>query len=130
MAKAEHFNIRAEQAEVKDATGATSDTQPVTTSLTVRYSIGPDKVAEVFEKYSHDGNLDSYIMTATMETFKAVTAKYTAPDLISKRPGVSADIRGLLSAKVAQYGAQIINIDMTNFAFSPSYMAAINEKVT
>lgn len=124
------FNIRSEQADVKGAAGATSDTQPVTTSLTVRYSISPDKVAEVFEKYSHDGNLDSYIMTATLETFKAITAKYTAPDLIGKRPNVSSDIRTLLTSKVALYGAQIINIDMTNFDFSPSYMAAINEKVT
>jgi regulator of protease activity HflC (stomatin/prohibitin superfamily) len=124
------FNIRAEQADVKEAEGATSDTQPVKTSLTVRYSIAPDKVAEVFEKYSHDGNLDSYITTATLETFKAVTARYTAPDLIAKRPNVSSDIRGLLREKVEVYGAQIINIDMTGFSFSPSYMAAINEKVT
>jgi regulator of protease activity HflC (stomatin/prohibitin superfamily) len=124
------FNIRAEQADVKDADGATSDTQPVKTSLTVRYSISPDKVAEVFEKYSHDGNLNSYIHTATLETFKAVTARYTAPELIAKRPNVSADISSVLRAKVAIYGAQIINIDMTNFAFSASYMAAINEKVT
>jgi regulator of protease activity HflC (stomatin/prohibitin superfamily) len=124
------FNIRAEQADVKEAEGATSDTQPVKTSLTVRYSIAPDKVAEVFEKYSHDGNLDSYITTAALETFKAVTARYTAPDLIAKRPNVSSDIRGLLRDKVALYGAQIINIDMTGFSFSPSYMAAINEKVT
>lgn len=128
--KLDVFNIRAEQADIKDAQGATSDTQPVTTSMVVRYSISPDKVSEVFEKYSHDGNLDSYIMTATLETFKAVTAKYTAPDLIAKRPLVSGDIRTLLSTKVALYGAQIINIDMTNFAFSASYMAAINEKVT
>lgn len=124
------FNIRAEQADVKDADGATSDTQPVKTSLTVRYSISPDKVAEVFEKYSHDGNLNSYIHTATLETFKAVTARYTAPELIAKRPNVSADISSVLRTKVAIYGAQIINIDMTNFAFSASYMAAINEKVT
>lgn len=124
------FNIRAEQADVKDAEGATSDTQPVKTSLTVRYSISPDKVVEVFEKYSHDGNLDSYIHTASLEIFKAVTARYTAPDLIAKRPNVSADISAALREKVAQYGARIINIDMTNFAFSPSYMAAINEKVT
>lgn len=124
------FNIRAEQADVKKAEGATSDTQPVVTDLTVRYSIFPDKVSEVFEKYSHDGNLDSYITTASLETFKAVTAKYTAPDLISKRAAVSSDIRTLLAQKVALYGAQIINIDMTGFAFSASYMAAINEKVT
>jgi regulator of protease activity HflC (stomatin/prohibitin superfamily) len=28
------------------------------------------------------------------------------------------------------YGAPVINIDMRSFSFSPSYMAAINEKVT
>ena len=46
-------------------------------SLTVRYSIATDRVAEVFEKYSHDGNLASYVQTATQEIFKAVTAQAT-----------------------------------------------------
>lgn len=126
----DNFNIRAESVDVKDADGATADTQPVKTSLTVRYSILPDKVAHVFEQYTHDGNLDSYVQTATLETFKAVTAHYSATDLIAKRPLVSTDISTVLKAKVATYGAQIINIDMTNFSFSQSYMDAINAKVT
>ncbi len=124
------FNIRAEEATVENAEGSTSDTQPVKVSLTVRYSIATDRVSEVYEKYSHDGNLQSYIQTATQEVFKAVTARYTAPDLIAKRALVSSDINTALSAKVALYGAHIINIDMRNFAFSETYMAAINQKVT
>lgn len=124
------FSIRAEQADVKGAEGATSDTQPVNVSMTVRYSISTNKVAEVFEKYSHDGDLSSYVQTATHEVFKQVTAHYTAPDLIAKRSIVSGDIAGALRAKLAIYGAQVINIDMTGFSFSPSYMAAINDKVT
>lgn len=124
------FNVRAEAADVNKAEGATSDLQPVAVSMTVRYSIAPDKVTEVFEKYSKDGNLDSYINTATQEVFKAVVARYTAPDLISKRAQVSADISTALKAKVAQYGAIIQNIDMRNFAFSGEYMAAINAKAT
>lgn len=124
------FNVRSEQADIKDAEGATSDTQPVRVSMTVRYSVQPDKVAMVFEQFSRDGNLDSYITTATMDTFKAVTAKYTATDLIAKRQAVAGDIAGMLRQKVTQYGAQIINVDMTNFSFSPQYMAAINEKTT
>lgn len=124
------FNIRAEQADINDAEGPTFDQQPVKASLTVRYSISPDKVAEVFEKYSHDGNLNSYVQTATQEVFKAVTVKYTAPELIAKRAQVSGDISSALKVKLALYGAQVINIDMRNFAFSPSYMAAINDKVT
>ena len=53
-------------------------------------------VAEVFEKYSHDGNLSSYVQTATQEIFKAVTARYTAPDLIAQRAKVSGDINAAL----------------------------------
>ena len=124
------FSIRAEQADIENADGSTSDTQPVKVSMTVRYSIVPDKVAEVYEKYTHNGDLSSYVQTATQEIFKAVTAKYDATDLISKRAQVSGDINEALRAKLAIYGAQVINIDMRNFSFSQSYMAAINDKVT
>jgi prohibitin 2 len=125
-----NFNIRAEKAEIENAEGSTSDTQPVKVSLTVRYSIATDRVAEVFEKYSHDGDLSSYVQTATQEVFKAVTAKYNAPDLITQRAKVSNDIYGALQSKLKLYGANVINIDMRNFAFSPSYMQAINDKAT
>jgi prohibitin 2 len=128
--KLSNFSIRAERADIENAEGSTSDTQPVKVSMTVRYSITTDRVAEVFEKYSHDGNMASYVQTATQEIFKAVTAKYTAPDLIAQRAKVSADINGALRDKLALYGAQVINIDMRNFAFSDSYMHAINDKVT
>ncbi len=124
------FNIRSEEAHIKNAEGATSDTQPVAVHMTVRYSITPNRVSEVFEKYSHDGNLSSYVQTATAEVFKAVTANFTAPDLVAKRPQVSQAITTALRAKLAVYGAQVISIDITSFAFSASYMAAINEKTT
>lgn len=123
------FNIRAEQADINNAVGSTSDTQPVWVDLTVRYSIFPDKVAEVYEKYSHNGDMTSYVQTATQEVFKAVTAKYTAPDLIAKRAQVSVDINESLKKKLDKYGVQVINIDMRNFKFQESYMKAINSKV-
>jgi prohibitin 2 len=128
--KLSNFSIRAEKADIENAEGSTSDTQPVKVSMTVRYSIATDRVTEVFEKYSHDGNLSSYVQTATQEIFKAVTAKYTAPDLIAQRAKVSSDINAALREKLSLYGAQVINIDMRNFAFSDSYMHAINDKVT
>lgn len=124
------FSIRAEEATVENAEGSTSDTQPVKVSMTVRYSIQPNRVAEVFEKYSRDGDLQSYVQTATQEVFKAVTAEFTAPSLIAQRSKVSSSIVSGLRQKLATYGAQVISVDMRNFAFSPDYMAAINEKVT
>jgi prohibitin 2 len=124
------FSVRAETASIENADGSTADTQPVKVSMTVRYSIKVANVAEVYEKYSHEGDLSSYVQTATQEVFKAVTARYTAPDLISQRAKVSADISSALASKLALYGAQVINIDMRNFAFSDDYMHAISAKVT
>jgi regulator of protease activity HflC (stomatin/prohibitin superfamily) len=128
--KLNNFSIRAEEANIEDVEGSTSDTQPVKVSMTVRYSIATDRVSEVYEKYSHNGDLSSYVQTATQEIFKSVTARYTAPDLIGQRAKVSSDIGIALRDKLNIYGAQVINIDMRNFSFSPSYMNAINEKVT
>jgi prohibitin 2 len=123
------FNIRAETAKIDNAVGGTSDQQPVTTSLVVRYSIEPNKVAEVYEQYSHDGDLSSYVDSATHETFKAVTAKFTAPDLLNKRQEVSNEVKALLAAKLAVYGAQVIQVDMTKFEYDPAYQKVINTKV-
>lgn len=128
--KLNNFSVRADAVEIKGADGATYDQQPVQTSLVVRYSIVPTEIAKVFENYSHDGDMDNFIATASMDVFKAVTARYTAPDLIAKRPQVASDIVSGLRVKVLQYGVQILNVDMTNFAFNAQYMAAINEKVT
>lgn len=124
------FSVRAEEAKIENADGSTSDTQPVKVSMTVRYSISTDRVAEVYEKYSHDGDLSSYVQTATQEAFKAVTARYTAPDLIAQRAKVSNDIAAALRTKLDLYGAKVINIDMRNFSFSDDYMKAISAKVT
>ena len=124
------FSVRAESASVDGAEGSTSDTQPVKVSMTVRYNIASNRVADVYEQYSHDGDLSSYVQTASQEVFKAVTAKYTAPELIAQRAKVSSDISAALKVKIALYGAQVINIDMRSFSFSPDYMKAIGDKVT
>ncbi len=128
--KLNNFSVRAETAEIQNAEGSTSDTQPVAVNMVVRYSIAPDRVSEVFEKYSHTGDLSNYVQSATQEVFKAVTVQYSAPDLIAKRPLVSKAIWDALTIKLEKYGALVINIDMTGFSFSKSYMDAINSKVT
>jgi hypothetical protein len=59
----------------------------------------------VKEKYSRDGNFSLLVHTATAEVFKAIAAKYSAPDLTAKRPSVSSDISSARKAKLRLYGA-------------------------
>ncbi len=44
--KLSNFSIRAEKADIENAEGSTSDTQPVKVSMTVRYSIATDRVSD------------------------------------------------------------------------------------
>lgn len=125
-----HFSLRSKSTEIKSAEGSTKDIQPVYVGLVVRYSTIPNKTLYVFEKYSRDGELDAQVAPATAEVFKSVTAKYKAAELIALRQIVSNDVFTELNKKLAVYGAQVDNVDMTAFAFSKTYMAAINEKVT
>lgn len=122
------FSVSSETTDVDKAAGSTIDTQPVHISLTVRYNIYPDQVAKVFESFSKNGDMSSYVTTATQEVVKAVTAQYVAPDLIAKRSEVSTKMFDALQAKLTKYGVHVNNIDMRNFEFDPSYMAQINLK--
>ena len=124
------ISLMADSVEVKNAEGSTKDTQPVHTSLVVRYHIAEKSLLDVYRNYSRDGDLDSYVSTAVQEAFKSVTSHYSADELISKRTEVSTGVTAAVQAKVQKFGAEVISIDMTQFAFSPEYMKAINAKVT
>jgi prohibitin 2 len=124
------FNVRADAAHIDNSEGATSDTQPVHVSLTVRYAVLPDRIDMIFREFSKDGNMDPYIETAAADVFKATTARYVATELISKRPAVASDIHAALVKKTELYGVRILGVDIRNFQFSKSYMDAINQKAT
>lgn len=124
------ISVMADAVDIKNAEGATKDTQPVHTSLVVRYHINEKQVLEVYKEYSKTGDLDSYVATATVEAFKAVTSRYDATELISKRSDVSYAVQKAIQDKVEKYGVTVLNIDMTQFAFSADYMKAIGQKVT
>jgi prohibitin 2 len=128
--KIQLISLRADSADVKKSEGGTKDSQPVYTDLTVRYEIKPESVQEVYVRFARDGNMDRYVETATQEAFKAVTARYSADELITKRAQVSLEINAEIDKRVDRFGVNIISVDMTQFSFSQSYMQAVNEKVT
>ena len=59
--KLSNFSIRAEKADIENAEGSTSDTQPVKVSMTVRYSIATDRVADALR------SLDVFVLPSLGE---------------------------------------------------------------
>jgi regulator of protease activity HflC (stomatin/prohibitin superfamily) len=61
---------------------------------------------------------------------KAVTARYTAEELITKRPAVSEEMRATLSERLRAYNIHVDAFSIVGFSFSKIFMEAIESKQT
>jgi regulator of protease activity HflC (stomatin/prohibitin superfamily) len=109
---------------------ASRDLQQVTTHIALQYHLNPQMVAEFYQRVGM-GYDQTIIAPQIQETFKAITAKFTAEELVTKREDVRADIRELLDQKLRMLtggGLVVDDFSITNFAFSRNFSAAIEAK--
>jgi regulator of protease activity HflC (stomatin/prohibitin superfamily) len=109
---------------------ASRDLQQVTTHIALQYHLNAQDLPTF---YQHVGLAyeDTVVAPQIQETFKAVTARYTAEELITKREEVRHAIREVLDRKLRELSAGGLIVDdfsITNFAFSHSFNAAIEAK--
>lgn len=113
----------------QDTTAASSDLQDVKATIAVNFNVDPTKVTSIYQNIGYDYQ-DVIIDPAIQETVKAVTAKYTAEQLVTSREAVRQGIVDALSAKLSTAGFQVTQVAIVNFAFSEDFNKAIEAKVT
>lgn len=122
------FDIQTQKEET-NASAASSDLQTVSTKVAVNYNVDPNKVTTLFQTVGKD--YSSRIIDPTIqETVKAVTANYTAEQLITKRAEVTSTIQTNLTEKLAANEIMVTGVSITNFDFSGQFNDAIEAKVT
>src|SRR3990170_7972251 len=89
------------QKAVTDAASASSDLQDVTSSIALNYHVVPDKANVVYQTLGVEFK-ERIIDPAIQEVTKAVTAKYSAEELITKRPEVGIAMKGALTEKLME----------------------------
>ncbi len=108
---------------------ASKDLQTVTTHVAVNFSVVPAYCSWV---YRHVGNIDmltTNILTPAVNNIaKAVTAHYNAQDLVIQRDNVRNRIDKQITATLKPYHITVEAVNITNFAFSPEYSQAIENK--
>lgn len=120
---------RVKKAEVSDASSASKDLQTVTSTIAVNYKVLNSYSAEIYQNVGMD--YESLIITpAIQECVKAVTAKFTAEELITNRQNVSDQMMDLLNQKIGSYGIDVQIFNITGFEFTAEYNAAIEAKQT
>ena len=73
---------------------------------------------------------DRIIVPNVEESVKAVAAKYTAEELISKRELVSSEIQESLKEKLLAYNIIVDDFSIVDFDFSDQFTQTIEEKQT
>ncbi len=117
------------QKEQTEADAASSDLQTVKATIAVNYNLAYEKVGDLYQRLGADYSA-KVIDPAIQEVVKAVTARYTAEQLITKRAEVTDDIQSQLSTKLASSDILVTGVSIVNFDFSKTFNEAIEAKVT
>ena len=117
------------QKAVTDAAAASSDLQDVTSSVALNYHVMPDKANVVYQTVGVEFK-ERIIDPAIQEVMKAVTAQYTAEELITKRPTVSEAMRAALAERLLAYSIAVDTFSIVSFSFSKVFTEAIEAKQT
>lgn len=119
---------RVQKAEV-DCSSASKDLQTVTSTIALNYKVRNSSSADIYQNVGPD--FESIIVSpAIQECVKAVTAKYTAEQLITERQSIGDQMKDLLGEKINGYGIDIEIFNIITFEFTDEYNAAIEAKQT
>jgi regulator of protease activity HflC (stomatin/prohibitin superfamily) len=110
---------------------ASRDLQSVRVKVILNYHLDPAAAVQAFRDIapSTEELAVRIIDPARPEAFKAVTARFTAEELIGRRAEVREQIAALLREKMQRHGLVLDEFAIANFAFSPSFTSAIEAKV-
>ncbi len=122
------MNNRTQKIEA-DGTASSKDLQIISYIVAVNFHVNSESSANLYQNVGTDyGSV--IIVPAIQESIKAVTAQFTAEELITKRQTVGDQIKDALAEKITQYGIAVEIFNIVNFDFSEEFNAAVEAKQT
>ncbi len=128
MQKVARVNVQIQKATT-ETIAASADLQDVTSTLALNYHILPDKANVVYQSIGIEFK-ERIIDPAILEVVKAVTARYSAEELITKRPLVSEEMKQALTERLKSNNISVDAFSIVAFSFSKIFTEAIESKQT
>lgn len=122
------IDVRTQKTEVK-VSAASKDLQEINASVALNYHVDPNKVDNLYQDIGTEYE-SRIISPAVQESVKAITAQYTAEELITKRSSVKESIKEDLSERLKSYDLIIDDFSIVDFNFSEQFNKAIEAKQT
>ena len=122
------MEVRTQKVEV-GADSASKDLQMVQTTIALNYHLMPESVPRLYQEIGKDYR-ERIIDPAIQESVKAVTAKFTAEELITRRSEVRQGMQEELRQRLEKSYIKVDDFNIVNFQFSEEFNKAIEAKVT
>jgi len=128
MQKILKIDVRIHKSQT-DAESVSKDLQDTKSTIAVNYHVAPDKVNKIYQSIGVEYK-DRIIDPAVQEVVKAITARYTAVELITQREKIRSEIKDLLKQRLIAYDILVDDFSIVNFRFSQQFEQAIESKQT
>jgi len=117
------IDVKIKKDEVPSS-AASKDLQVVTSIIALNYHLDPDTVNKIWQEVGKDYNA-RIIAPSIQEAVKAVTAKFTAEELITKREMVKEQIKINLAERLFKRNILVDEFNIIDFSFSDAFNNAI-----
>ncbi|MEK0181434.1 MAG: prohibitin family protein [Oscillatoriales cyanobacterium] len=123
-----NLSVRVQKQEIS-AEASSKDLQDVFTDVALNWHIVAEEANAIFQQIGDEPQVvDRIINPAVEEVLKAVMAKYTAVEIITKRGEVKAGVDDFLTKRLANYHIAVDDISLVQVHFSSGFSDAVEAK--
>ena len=122
------LSVRVQKQE-SSAEASSKDLQDVFTDVALNWHIIPEEANAIFQQIGDEREVVARIIDpAVEEVLKAVMAKYTAEEIITKRGEVKAAVDEFLTLRLLTYHIAVDDISLVHVHFSQRFSDAVEAK--
>ncbi|MEG4531639.1 prohibitin family protein [Microcoleus sp. D2_18a_D3] len=122
------LSVRVQKQEIS-AEASSKDLQDVFTDVALNWHIVPEEANAIFQEIGDEKEVIARIIDpAVEEVLKAVMAKYTAEEIITKRGEVKAAVDDYLTLRLVTYHIAVDDISLVHVHFSERFSEAVEAK--
>ena len=121
-------SIQVQRRQFDNISGFSEETQDVIITATLNYRVSAQAVQGLYRDVGVDW-FDRLIATRINQFFKAETVKYVTVAIAPSRETIREAVRERLSAELAVYSIEVVDLLIDNIQFNPAFQESINQKL-
>lgn len=124
----EKLSVRVQKQQIS-AEASSRDLQEVFTDVALNWHIKPQESNHIFQEIGDERQVIERIINPSVEeVLKAVMAKYTAEEIITKREEVKNGVDLLLASRLQPYHISVDDMSLVHVHFSQKFSEAVEAK--